>query len=143
VIVLAKAMDLGPAAVGPGPVLAGCPTRRAARPGAPRAHMSHRHVTMPRVSTAVMTSPQVIPTDASRMALVPPRPQRAAHRRRRPLDGWALCGPGLASHTPRVVLQLQAAVSSVADTSIVAPAASLHSRTRPLLMRSATVARIS
>src|SRR5262245_21820104 len=131
-------MDLRPAAVGPGPVLAGGPTRRPARPGAPRAHMSQRDVTMLRVSNAAMTSPQVIPTDSSRMALVPPRPWRAAHRRRRPLDGWALCGPGLPSHTPRVVLQLQAAVSSVADTSIVAPAASPHSRTWPLLIRWAT-----
>src|SRR5262245_58010639 len=101
--------------------------------------MSQRDVTMLRVSHAAMTSPQVIPTDSSRMALVPPRPRRAAHRRRRPLDGWALVGPDLAHHEPRGVLQLQAAVSSVADTSIVAPAASPHSRTWPLLMRSATV----
>jgi hypothetical protein len=35
-IVRAKAMALRPSAVGPGPVLAGCPTCMAARPGAPR-----------------------------------------------------------------------------------------------------------
>jgi hypothetical protein len=79
-IVRAHAMALPESAVGPRPVLAGGPTRMPARPGAPRAHTSQRHVTMPKVSTAVTTSPQVIPTDSYRMA----RPPSQASARRTP-----------------------------------------------------------
>jgi hypothetical protein len=88
-ILLAMAMDLPPSAVGPRPVLAGSPhgwPQGLAYPGAPRAHTRQRNVMMPRVGHAVMTSPQVISTDSRRMGLVPLRPQRVAHRRRRPLD---------------------------------------------------------
>jgi hypothetical protein len=48
-----------------------------AHPGSPRAHTSQRNVMMPRVSNAVVTSPQLITTESRRMVRVPPRPQCA------------------------------------------------------------------
>ena len=45
--------------------------------GSPRAHTRQRNVMMPRVSNAVVTSPQLITTESRRMVRVPPRPQCA------------------------------------------------------------------